>query len=116
MKLPNQRDIVLCDIFVSADDGHLFVKGGCDKQTVKGVSVNQRQGFINGKMRGLNREKDKTIIFSVVYKISRISVNVQFSYAQFNRNFPSGYYTQMYLVLTVEWNLETAVHNNDILH
>ena len=98
MKLPNQRNIVLRDIFVGTDESHLFGNGGCDKKAVKGVSVKQRQRFINGKMRRLNREKDKTVRFNVVYKISRISVNFQFSYVQFNCNFPSGYYTQIYLV------------------
>ena len=89
MKLPNQRDIVLGDIFVGADEGDLFVKGGCDKKTVKRVSVNHWERFINGKISGFNREKDKTVRFNIVDKISCISVNIQFSYVQFNCNFPA---------------------------
>jgi hypothetical protein len=98
MKLPNQRDIVLSDIFIGTDEGHLLVKGGCDKKAVKRITMKQRQSFINGKVRRFNREKDKTVGFSVSKKISRISVNVQFPNVQFNCNFPSGNNTQIYLV------------------
>jgi len=37
MNLPNQGNIVLCDILVGTDEGHLFGNGGCDKQTVESL-------------------------------------------------------------------------------
>ena len=88
MKLPNQRDIVLGDILVGANEGDLFVKGGCDKQTVKGVAVNQRQRLKGGKMRGHNGEDSNFVILYSLYKTSGITRKTQFANADFNSQFP----------------------------
>jgi hypothetical protein len=80
MKLPDQGHIIPPDIFIGGNQRHFFGKGGCDKQTVKGVTMYQRQAFKGGEMSGLDGEFGKA----------------QFAYVNLDCHFPGGNYAQVY--------------------
>jgi len=98
VKLPNQGNIVLYGIFVGADESHLFGDGGCDKQTVKRVAVNQRKRFKDGKVGSFYRKDGKTIGLCKMNKTGDLTGKIQFPQTDFYCKFPRGDYTQMYLV------------------
>ena len=102
MKLPNQRNIVLSDILIGADEDHLFGNGGCDKKAVKRITVKQRQRFKGGQMIGFYRENDKTIGFHKMNETRGFAVKFKFSQRGFYCKFPNGDYTQMYLVRKIK--------------
>ena len=105
MKLPNQRNIVLGDILVSGDESHLLINGGCDKQTVKRVSMNHRQRFKGGKMSRLNWKNSNVICLYSFNKTSNITRKTQLAYIDFNSQFPSGNNTHIYTINAVADNL-----------
>ena len=98
MNLPNQRNIVLCNIPVGTDESHLFGNGSCYKQTIKRIAVYPRQRFKSRKIIGFDREDVKTIGFRKINETGDLTIKFQFSQTDFYCKFLCGAYTQMYLI------------------
>ena len=67
-----------------------------------------RQGVKGGKVCGLYRENGDAIGFRILNKIRRVPVNIQFSYAEFDGDFPGGRYAQVHGVGTVADDLASG--------
>jgi hypothetical protein len=112
MKLPDQGHIIPPDIFIGGYKRHFFGKSGCDKQTVKGVTMSQSASglrwslpsanstnllaFKGGEMSGLNGEYSNVPGLRRTYKTSSVIGKAQFAYVNLDCHFPGGNYAQVY--------------------